>query len=268
MAGALLWAGRYPLLERVLVWCVALMGLLFVLTAVLVQPDVGELLSGVFKPRMPAGGAVVVLALIGTTMVPYNLFLHARVIQARWRGAADLPAARRDLIFAIGLGGVVSAAIVVTASATLQGTRVESAVDMAHQLAPILGDWARVIFGLGIAVAGITSAITAPLAAAYIVAGLVGEADLDSRLMRWVALGCVGVGAGLALTGVQPIRLIVVAQAANGIVLPLVVCAMVVVLNDRNRLGRYANGLSMNALALGITLVCVLMAVRNYLPFG
>jgi Mn2+/Fe2+ NRAMP family transporter len=264
IAAGLLWMGRYRLLERVLVTCVALMGVLFVVTAILVRPDLSELAAGALMPTIPAGAAGVILALIGTTIVPYNLFLHAHAVQARWQGAADLSAARRDLILAIGLGGVVSVAIVVTAAALDTGT-VESATDMAHQLEPLLGDWARVTFGLGFGIAGITSAITAPLAAAYIVGGLMGGGDLKSGLARTVAIVCVGVGAGVAVAGVRPVQLIFLAQIANGIILPLVVAALILVVNDRTRLGHYANGVVLNLVGSGVVAVCVLLAIRSCL---
>ena len=99
--------------------------------------------------------------------MPYNLFLHAAAVRERWSDVADLPAVRWDLVLAIGLGGIVSSAIVVTASAALSGGEVRSAGDMAEQLRPLLGPGAGRAFAAGYAAAGISSAITAPLAAAY-----------------------------------------------------------------------------------------------------
>ncbi|MGD2136461.1 MAG: Nramp family divalent metal transporter, partial [Gemmatimonadales bacterium] len=125
-AAALLWTGRYRLLERVLAGCVALMGIVFVATAALVMPHVGTLLAGVFVPGIPSGAEFTALALVGTTIVPYNLFLHAAAVRERWSGVDDLPTARLDLVLAIGLGGIVSAAVVVTAAAALEGAEVRS----------------------------------------------------------------------------------------------------------------------------------------------
>ena len=142
LAGILLWTGQYRLVERVLAGCVAVMGLVFLATAVLVAPNIVEILSSSFVPRLPGNSELTALALIGTTIVPYNLFLHSAVVRERWSDIADLPAVRWDLVLAIGLGGIVSSAIVITASAALNGSEVRSAADMATQLEPLLGSWA------------------------------------------------------------------------------------------------------------------------------
>lgn len=263
LAGVLLVAGRYVLLERLLMACVALMGVVFLVTAVSLAPRFNELVAGLLLPRIPDGAALTALALVGTTLVPYNLFLHASTVQARWPTADDLPAARRDLLLAVGVGGLVSASIVVTAASVLAGSAVDSATDMAAQLEPVLGRWARLAFGLGFATAGLTSAITAPLAAAYIVSGLLGSAaDLRAPLARVVVVGCVAIGAFLALAGIQPLRLIVFAQAANGLILPVIALALVIAMNDKRRLGRYANRWLGNVTGVAIVGLCCLLAFR------
>ena len=103
--GVLLWTGSYKLIERVLTVMVGLLGLLFIVTAVLVQPPIGDLLMGMFIPRLPPGTALLAVALIGTTVVPYNLFLHASLVQEKWGPGLDsrecLRAARTDTAVSI-----------------------------------------------------------------------------------------------------------------------------------------------------------------------
>ncbi len=265
-AGILLWLGHYRLLERVLMVCVATMGLVFVVTAILVAPNPLELISGLVVPSIPGQAGLIALALIGTTIVPYNLFLHASTVQARWSGAVDLPAARRDLVIAVSIGGVISAAIIVTATMAIRANDVTSATDMAQQLEPLLGSWARVAFGTGFAIAGLTSAITAPLASAYIVNGLLGKGtNLQTPVARSVAIACVGIGAALALANVRPLRLIVFAQAANGLILPIIAVVLVLVLSDRSKLGCYANRWPGNTTGFMIIALCMLLALLTYL---
>ena len=107
--GVLLWTGSYKLIERVLTVMVGLLGLLFIVTAVLVQPPIGDLLMGMFIPRLPPGTALLAVALIGTTVVPYNLFLHASLVQEKWGPGLDsresLRAARTDTAPARSRGG-------------------------------------------------------------------------------------------------------------------------------------------------------------------
>ncbi|MBI2536768.1 MAG: Nramp family divalent metal transporter [Gemmatimonadetes bacterium] len=93
----LLWTGRYRVLERTLIGCVAIMGLVFLATAFLVAPSLGSLVRGAVVPTLPPGaGTLTALGLVGTTIVPYNLFLHAAAALEKWPGREDLASARWD----------------------------------------------------------------------------------------------------------------------------------------------------------------------------
>jgi Mn2+/Fe2+ NRAMP family transporter len=266
LAGLLLWFGQYRLLERVLAGCVAVMGLVFVLTAATVAPKVSTLMTGAFIPRVPTGAEVTAIALIGTTIVPYNLFLHAATVRERWSGPHDLAVARLDLLVAIGLGGLVSGAVVVTASAALEGGQVHSAADMARQLTPLLGPWAGTAFALGYSAAGISSAITAPLAAAYTILDATGRGrDTRSATARIVWMGCIAVGGITALTSMRPVPLIVVAQVVNGLILPIVALVLLVAMNDRGRLGIHVNGWRGNLMGGAVALLCLVLGTRAVL---
>jgi Mn2+/Fe2+ NRAMP family transporter len=263
LAGLLLWFGQYRLLERVLAGCVAVMGLVFVVTAVTVAPRVSTLMTGAFIPRVPTGADVTAIALIGTTIVPYNLFLHAATVRERWSSVHDLAVVRLDLVVAIGLGGLVSGAVVVTASAALEGGQVHSAADMARQLTPLLGPWAGKAFALGYSAAGISSAITAPLAAAYTILDATGRGrDTRSATARIVWMGCIAVGGITALTSMRPVPLIVVAQVVNGLILPIVALVLLVAMNDRQRLGIHVNGWRGNLMGGAVTLLCLVLGTR------
>lgn len=266
LAGLLLWFGRYRLLERVLAGCVAVMGLVFLATAVMVAPKTGALLAGIVLPRVPTGADLTALALVGTTIVPYNLFLHAATVRERWTDVRDLPVARLDLVAAIALGGLVSGAVVVTASAALGSGEIRSAGDMARQLSPLLGPWSGHAFALGYGAAGISSAITAPLAAAYTVLDATGRGrDTRSPTARVVWLGCVAVGGVTALTSVRPVPLIVVAQVVNGLILPIVAVVLLIAMNDRVRLGVHVNGWRGNLIGGAVTALCLALGLRAVL---
>jgi manganese transport protein len=264
VAFLLLWSGRYRVIERVLVTMVVLMSAVFLATAVVLAPPAGDVLRGLFVPVIPEDPRAVVLTvgLIGTTVVPYNLFLHAAIVSEKWRGAEWLPAARVDLVIAIVLGGIVSMAIVATAAAALSGggtgTDIANAADMAIQLEPLLGAWARVFFAAGLFAAGLTSAITAPLAAAYATAGALGwPRDLRDRRLRAVWLLVLATGAAFGAAGVRPVPAILFAQVANGILLPAIAVFLLVAVNDRRRMGEWANGPVANAIGGAVVLVAV-----------
>lgn len=267
----LLWTGSYRLVERVMVAMVALMSLVFVATALSVLPSAGPWVVDALVPRLPDGAVLVAVGLVGTTVVPYNLFLHAAAVGERYGGAADLPAARRELTLSIGLGGVVSMAILLTSAGALgpgsgSAGGVESAADMARSLEPILGAWAGVFFSAGLFAAGMTSAVTAPLAAAYATAGVLGwPRDLSDPRIRGVWMAVLGVGVVLGLAGVRPVPAILFAQAANGILLPAVAVFLLVTVNDGERLGRWTNGPLANTLGAGVVLVASGLGVRALL---
>jgi manganese transport protein len=271
LAFALLWTGRYRAIERVLVGMVIVMSAVFLATAVVLAPPLREIVAGILVPRAEGPRALLVaLGLVGTTVVPYNLFLHAAAVGERWRGPADLPAARLDLTVAIVLGGIISMAIVVTAAGTAgaSGRTVASASEMAAQLEPLLGSWARAFFAAGLFAAGMTSAITAPLAASYAVAGALGwPRDLRSRRLRAVWGAVLLAGVPFAIAGTRPtiplgfgeVSVIVFAQVANGILLPAIAIFLLVAVNDRARMGAHVNGPVRNALGGVVVLTTMVL---------
>lgn len=273
-AAALLLRGSYRLLQWVLGAMVAVMSAGFLATALAVLPPFPELLSGSLVPRLPEGSVLLALGLVGTTVVPYNLFLHAAAVRERWSDEADLPAVRRDLLLSIAVGGAVSGAVLVTAAGTLGATgggeAVASASDMARALEPVLGDWARVLFAAGLFAAGMTSSVTAPLAAGWALAGALGwRADLRSPGVRAVWATVLLVGTGFALSGVRPVPAILFAQAANGLLLPAVAVFLLVAVNDSRIMGEYRNGSLSNLVGFLVVAVTLVLGGRGLLQaFG
>jgi Mn2+/Fe2+ NRAMP family transporter len=266
VAFGLLWTGRYRLLERALVGLVAAMGLLFLATAVALAPDLSEVLRGLVWPTFPPGGAGLVLALVGTTIVPYNLFLHAAAAAERWSGPEALRVARWDTAISVSLGGVISSAIVVAAAALPAAAAPTSAAEMAVALEPALGTWARTLFSLGLFAAGLSSAVTAPWAAAYATAGALGWGrDLRSPRLRAVWGLVLGIGVLLSSAGPAPVPTIVFAQAANGLLLPLIVAFLLWAVNDRAVLGSAANRWRSNAAGLAVLAVALTLGFRALL---
>jgi len=269
LAFVLLWSGSYRALEKVLGGLVAMMSVVFVATSLAVMPSIGQIVRGLFVPSLPDASALwVAVALIGTTVVPYNLFLHASTVSEKWSGEQDIPRARLDLIVAIGLGGLVSMAILLTSAGTMSGSggSVENAADMARQLEPLLGRWAGVFFAGGLFAAGVTSAVTAPLAAAFATAGAMGwKRDLKSARFRAVWGGVLGVGLLLALTGIRPVRAILFAQAANGILLPAIAIFLLIAANDRSIMREHVNGAGANILGGVVVLVALGLGGRALL---
>ena len=263
IAFAILFVGKFKLIERVLIGLVMVMSLVFVVTAVVIKPDFLSILSGLI-PKIDATNQLAILALIGTTVVPYNLFLHASSIQNKWKSPHQLSDVRRENFVAIILGGVISIAIVITSAAALYGQEVNGVAEMAVQLEPLLGSWAKYFLGIGLFAAGVSSAITAPLAAAYTAKGIFGWSggakDLKFKATWFFILL---VGTTFSMTGYKPISVIQVAQIANGILLPVIVFFLVYISNRKDLLGKYVNKPWQNVMAVFVILISFVISFRS-----
>ncbi len=257
IAFILLYIGNYKILERALVTLVILMSLAFLITALLTKPSLSGILKGIFIPTYSEANILTVIALVGTTVVPYNLFLHAALVKEKWHQVSDLKYAKRDTIVAVVLGGLVSMCIIISASAVRVG-EVSNAADLAKSLEPLFGPFATYVLALGLFAAGITSAITAPLAAAYVATGCLGwESHMKSRRFRMVWMLVLGLGVLFSSIGFKAIEIIKFAQVANGLLLPIIAAFLLWVMNKVSVLGDYRNTKLQNSfgfIILGITI--------------
>lgn len=247
---------------------VVAMSLAFLATATMVRPSLADVGRGLVSLSIPEGGITKALALVGTTVVPYNLFLHAALTKKQLSDTGDLceslRASRIDTVLAILIGGLVTMAIVATAAAAFHaaGLVPNNTAELALQLEPMFGAWGTWLFAAGLAAAGITSAVTAPLAAGYVVAEVFPAAP--PRTAKVVAIVVVLVGAVLAAwLGKSPQSTIVAAQAANGLLLPLIACFLLLVVNRRDLLGEHRNGWALNMMGAVVVIVACGLGVKN-----
>lgn len=265
IAFILLYIGNYKLLERALVAIVLLMSFSFIITAIITKPNVVQILKGVFIPKFSEGSLLTVLGLIGTTVVPYNLFLHASLVKEKWKGESDLKSVRKDTVISIILGGLVSMAIIISA-ASIAGQEILNASDLAKSLEPLYGKFAKYFLAIGLFAAGITSAITAPLAAAYVAKGCFGWQDgLKSKRFRMVWIFILTIGIVFSSLGIKPIEIIKFAQVANGILLPIIAGILLWVINKRSVLGNYINSKTQNIIGFIIVLITIFLGVKGIL---
>jgi manganese transport protein len=264
VAAVLLWTGNYKLIERTFIVLVVVMGLAFVLNAIIVRPDLGAIGLGLV-PRVPEGSAYLIAGLIGTTVVGYNLFLHASTVQERWDGPEDLEECRTDTIALVAVGGLITTAIVITAAAVFpEGTSIADVGAMADQLEPVFGGWALTFFGIGLFAAGFTSSMSAPLAGAYATAGVLGwERDLKSTRFRAIWMTILGVGIVFSSIGFEPVQVIVFAQVANGLLLPILAVFLIYAMNNDALLGEYTNSTAQNVLGALVTLAVIVIGVQT-----
>lgn len=272
-AAGLILVDRYRLLERAMLILVGLMTCLLTGLAVACLPELITAHRQVVS-NVHAFDATVVLALIGTTVVPYNLFLHATAVRHRWSGIALVDALRQARIESAGaivVGGVVTAAIMIVATVVIAGDTSRPALEALQvgidQRFPDIGRWAM---GAGLFAAGLTSAIAAPVAAGWAVCGVMGwNTSSGSKAFKGVALMVLAVGMLFAIFAARPVALIVLAQATNAVLLPLVALVLLAIVNSPLIPHDYRNGWPQNLIVTGVIGVVLLLAATKLLSvFG
>ncbi len=266
IAFLLLIFGTYKSLERILITLVLLMSVSFITTAIIIGPELQAVFKGMFVPQIPTGSLYMLIGLIGTTVVPYNLFLHASTVQEKWKAEKDLSTARYDLFFSVIWGGLISMSIVITAATAFYGSNAEikGASDLASQLKPLLGNWAGIFMSVGLFAAGISSAITAPLAAAYAASGILGwKIDLKSMRFKAVWMVILLIGIVFSAIGFSPIQAIVFAQFANGVLLPVIAVYLLIIMNNRKVLGDFINKPVQNVMGILVVLIMIGLGIKS-----
>ena len=263
LAGALLWIGKYRIIERCLIGLVIIMSIAFLFTAIATRPSLLSVLSGLFSFKAPAGSLLTIIGLVGTTIVPYNLFLHAELVKEKWNDKGDLKFALKDLIIALGLGGLISLSIVITAS-SINATDINTVGDLALGLESVFGTFSRQFLAIGLFAAGITSTITAPLAAAYVVCGCFGlSTNLQSNYFKFIWLSIILFGVFFSATGLKLITIIQFAQITNGVLLPIMVGLLLWMVNKSSLLGNFKNNNLQNAIGFIIIVVSLFLSLRT-----
>jgi manganese transport protein len=262
----ILYIGRYKLLERILIVLVGVMGLAFILLAVVMQPDWTDVIKSLFIPTIPPDATLMVVSIIGTTVVPYNLFLHASSVRKKWHHVSDLQTARWDAIIGIGVGGLITAAILICASIIYGGVggfAFNNPQAFMNMMSDRYGVWSGAMIAIGYFAAGFSSAITAPYAAALAASELLGWKDDDVKKFRIVWMIVLGAGVLFSSCGIKPLQLIVFAQFTNGLLLPIIALFLIWVMNNKKLLGTYVNQRWVNVLALLSLMTTIVLAAKT-----
>ena len=251
-------------LEKLLAICVATMAFVFIVTMFVVKPDIGAMFAGAIIPTVPTGSLMTCVAMIGTTVVPYNIFIHTISAYKTWKDPKDLALARFDVNVSMIIGGIITAAIVITAGTVMKGMSVNSAIDMSVQLGPLLGSFAQPFLALGLIAAGVSSAVITPLGVSYVLAGMFGwEMDKKDKRFFWTNVAVVIFGIFVAATGYNPISIIMMAQVVNGVFLPVIVFALIYVTSRKRVLGEYVNKPLQNILGMGVFVISLILGVSS-----
>ena len=263
IAFIILYQGDYKILERSLVLLVIIMSVSFFITAIMTKPDITNLLNGIFKPQVNSSNLIVVLGLIGTTVVPYNIFLHSSLVSEKWNSIDKLRVARIESFISILLGGLVSLSIIITA-ASVSNQNVTGVIDLAKGLEPLYGKFAIYFLGLGLFASGITSSITAPLAAAYVAKSCFGwNNSLKSNRFRLVWIFILITGVILSMININPIEIIKFAQFSNSLLLPIIAIILLWLINDKNIISAKYNYKYQNIFGFFIVIISLILGIKG-----
>ena len=263
IAFVILYQGDYKILEKSLVSLVIVMSISFFITAIMTKPDITSLLKGIFKPQVNSSNLIVVLGLIGTTVVPYNIFLHSSLVSEKWNSIEKLKVARIESFISILLGGLVSLSIIITA-ASVSNQNVTGVIDLAKGLEPLYGKFAIYFLGLGLFASGITSSITAPLAAAYVAKSCFGwNNSLKSKRFRLVWIFILITGVFVSMIKINPIEIIKFAQFSNSLLLPIIAIILLWLINDKNIISSKFNYKYQNIFGFLIVIISLVLGIKG-----
>jgi len=261
--------GNYKYMEKVLlVLCLA--ALSYVITAIMIKPDIKDILKNTFEPSFTFNRQylLAMLATIGTTITPWGIFYMQASVVDKGVTVEDYPLTRADVMFGSVWGNLISAFIIICTAATLysSGVRVEEAGQAALALAPLAGEWATILFAIGLLGASILASTVLPLSTVYAITEAFGwERGLDQR--REDAPVFYGLFIGLILVsslfvmipGLPLFQIMWLSQSVNAILLPILLILVLKLANNKEIMGAYSNTKFQNYFAMALTVLIVVI---------
>lgn len=246
----LLLMGNYSFFEKVLVIFVTLMGVSFLISMLVVFPDPSEIGRGL-KPSIPQvpGGKLMVAAFVGTTMAAPTFIVRPLLMKGKGWGKENTREQSKDALFSAILMFVISASIMITATGALfhEGKTIEKVLDMVMTLEPMAGRFAVAIFVLGTLSAGLSSIFPILMVAPLLIADYRdGKLDTNSKQFKILTAIAAMVGLIVPIIGANPISAQIATQVANVFVLPLVIAAIIYLVNNKSAMGDHKAGILLN----------------------
>jgi len=263
--------GSYKSVERVFL-VASLIYLTYVASGVLARPVWDEVFRAAVTPsfHFDAGYVTLFVTVIGTTIAPWMQFYQQASIVDKGLKPADLPYERLDVLVGSVFAVLVAGFIVIACAATIfsGGLTIETAKDAALALRPLAGPYAATLFALGLLNASVFSAAILPLSTAYVVCEAFGwESGVDRRLREapvffGIYTALIVLGAGIILLPIRSlIQTMLASQTLNGVLLPVILVVMLILINDRRIMGRYANGRVLNLITGTMVVVLILLTL-------
>jgi Mn2+/Fe2+ NRAMP family transporter len=278
VAAAIVWAlvvqGTYNSVEKIFLVASGFY-ICYIVAGLLARPDwKAAAFATVTRPEtvgMSYGYLYMVIGLVGTTIAPWMQFYLQSSVVEKGITPRQYRAARWDVIVGCLFAAVVAWFIVVACAATLHTTgqtEIRDAADAAQALRPLAGEYAYLLFAAGLFNASLFAASILPISTSYAVCeGLGLESGLDKKFHEapafyWLYTALIVLGAGVLLIPSFPLtHIMVLSQVVNGILLPFVLVFMLLLTNDRELMGDYANTRAFNVVAWVTVVVMISLTV-------
>lgn len=257
----------YSVLEKIMIFLIAVKLFAFVATLIMVKPSIGPVLKGVFVPSVPVGSSALIIAFIASSVSIVGACYQSYLVQERRRLSPGVTQGGNDSLTGILILGVMSAMVMVCAAAVLhpQGIKVNSATDMSKALQPIFGDYAASLFLTGLFGAAFSALIGNATLGGTLLADSLGKGSkLSSNPVKLLIALVMTAGAVIAIIfGKLPLELIVFAQSITIFIVPFIGIAMYAIANDPKIMGSYKNSVFMKiAGAAGLALIITLALIN------
>jgi manganese transport protein len=218
-----LWNGQLKWISSMTMVLVAIMGITFFVLALSADFSMTDILHSSITPAIPVNAGLLALGLVGTTIVPYNLFIGSGISKGQ-----TIPLMRIGLTISVLVGGFITASILI-AGTTIHDFSSFPALATAFESK--LGRPGFYALAVGLFAAGFSSALTSPYASS-VIARTVFQVEQEKKV-KWVWGAILLTGFFFGVSGIKPIPVILTVQALNGLILPLLVVFLVIMINDR-----------------------------------
>jgi NRAMP (natural resistance-associated macrophage protein)-like metal ion transporter len=270
--------GSYRNVEKVLL-ALSSVFVAYIIAAFMAQPDWSEVARALVTPsaQMTPGFFALAIALTGTTIAPWMQFFVQSNIVDKGTSASEWKLARWDVIAGAVSANIVAIFIIITTGTVLYpaGVVITDAAQAAQALAPLAGQYASVLFAVGLLSASVLAASVLPLTASYSICEAFGwEAGIDRKwseapIFNGLYTFVIFVGAAvIMIPGLDLIKIMIFSQVINGMLLPFLLIFMMIIINDRRIMGSSVNGPLYNiaawitiAAAIGLTAVLLGLTV-------
>ena len=272
--GFLVMGGSYKSVEKLLL-ILCLSAIAYVISAFILKPDWGDVFRSAVTPQFifERGYIIAVLATIGTTITPWGIFYMQASVVDKGVDEQEYGLTKVDVVFGAIWGNIISAFIIICTGATLflHGVRVEEAEQAALALAPLAGDWAKLLFASGLVGASILAAMVLPLSTVYAITEAFGwERGLDQKrqdapIFYGIYVAVITLSSLFVLIpGLPLFKIMLLSQSMNAILLPVLLVLVLILANDREIMGKWKNKRYQNIFSIILTVMIMAITIALF----